>query len=325
MAEKKTIFREDNIEDYYDLDIILGEGTYSVVKKAKKKGSNELYAVKIIDKENIKKLEKKELKAELEKIAEVNHPNIIKIFEVFDSKESLYIVTEIMTGGEVKAQNLFDRLVEKEFYSENEAAETIKSIVEALRFSHSKGVLHHDLKPENFYYTMIDSKVGIKISDFGLFGILRTDFLSTSSNCTYIAPELIEGMQGDEAADFWSLGIILYVLLCGYPPFYDDSIEGVYALIKKGKYEFPSPHWDQISDFAKDLINHLLVVEPSKRYDADTILKHPWMVSTLPKQDLSSVPVKIKEFNARRRLKRAQFAVLASNRLNVFKKIAEKK
>jgi len=214
---------------------------------------------------------------------------------------------KLMTGGE-----LFDRIVEKEHYSEKEAADTLRPIIDAIRYCHLMGIAHRDLKPENLLYATSDPNSIIKITDFGLAKVINNDLMTTACGTPgYVAPEILVGGGYDMAVDYWSIGVILYVMLCGFPPFSEETNEKLFDAIKKGEYEFPSPHWDQITDYAKDLIKKLLVVDPAKRLDADGILKHPWIVGDVtPRKGLPTVTAKIKEFNAKRRLKRAQLMVL---------------
>lgn len=186
----------------------------------------------------------------------MNHPNVVKIYEIYEENDILYLCTELMSGGE-----LFDRIVEKESYSEREAAETIRPIVDSIHYCHSQGIIHRDLKPENLLYESRDEKSIIKISDFGLARFLQNDEQASTACGTpgYVAPEIIEGKGYGEEVDLWSIGIILYIMLCGFPPFYNDNHTELFQQIVNLDYEFPSPYWDDISDSAKDLIKKILV------------------------------------------------------------------
>ena len=147
------------------------------------------------------------------------------------------MIMELMTGGE-----LFDRIIEKESYSEKEAADVIRPIVDSIRYCHSMGIAHRDLKPENLLFATTDQKSIIKISDFGLAKVMNNDLLTTACGTPgYVAPEVLEGKGYDLSVDFWSIGVILYILLSGSPPFYEDTNEKLFDVIKNGKYEFPSP------------------------------------------------------------------------------------
>jgi calcium/calmodulin-dependent protein kinase I len=165
---------------------------------------------------------------------------------------------ELMEGGE-----LFDRIVEKEAYSEKEAAETLKPIVDAIRYCHADGIIHRDLKPENLLYETDDEFSVIKITDFGLARFVDGDLATTACGTPgYIAPEIVAGQGYGAEVDYWSIGIILYIMLCGFPPFYDESNQKLFEAISTCTYEFPSPFFDKVSDSAKDLISKLLVKDP---------------------------------------------------------------
>lgn len=175
---------------------------------------------------------------------------MLKIFEIFDEDDCIYLVLELLAGGE-----LFDRIVEKESYSEKEAAETIRPLVDALRYCHQLGIIHRDLKPENILYQTEEDSSIIKITDFGLARFVQNELATTACGTpNYVAPEIIEGHGYGKEVDVWSIGVIIYIMLCGFPPFYDENNQQLFALISKGKFDFPSPYWDTISDSAKNLI-----------------------------------------------------------------------
>lgn len=203
----------------------------------------------------------------------MDHPNVVVLKEIFDEGDVLYLVMELMSGGE-----LFDRIVEKESYSEKEAAETIRPIVDAIRYCHENDIIHRDLKPENLLYTSSEETAFIKITDFGLARFVENEFATTACGTPgYVAPEIIEGKGYGKPVDYWSIGIILYIMLCGFPPFYEDDNAKLFEQIKNCEFEFPSPYWDNISDSAKELIRLLLVKEPEKRLTAEEIMAHPWI------------------------------------------------
>lgn len=223
----------------------------------------------------------------------------------------MYLVMEIMTGGE-----LFDRIVEKESYTEQEAADTIRPIVDAIRYCHESNIVHRDLKPENLLYETKEDESVIKISDFGLAKMIGDDQFATTACGTpgYVAPEILNGKGYGREVDYWSIGIVLYILLCGFPPFYEEDNAALFEQIKSGSFEFPSPYWDEISDMAKDLITKLLDVDPTKRLDANQIMEHPWIVGEdTPRKELTQCKEEFMKFNARRRLKVSLYLILKEN------------
>jgi len=190
------------------------------VKKAINKSTGQEAAVKIIDRKQLDDDEEVSLQTEVEILSQCDHPNVVRLFEIFDSPDYMYLVMECMTGGE-----LFDRIVEKESYTEREAANTIRPIIDAIRYCHDMGVIHRDLKPENLLYETKDDESVIKISDFGLARFLPQDDYATTACGTpgYVSPEIISGKGYSKEVDFWSIGIVSYILLCGFPPFYDED------------------------------------------------------------------------------------------------------
>lgn len=191
-----------------------------------------------------------QLQAEIDILSQLDHPNVLKIIEIFDEEDCIYLVLELLGGGE-----LFDRIVEKENYSEKEAAETVRPIVDAIRYCHSLGIIHRDLKPENLLYMTPSDNSIIKITDFGLARFVENEMATTACGTpNYVAPEIITGKGYSKEVDLWSIGVIIYIMLCGFPPFYDDNNQQLFALISKGSFDFPSPYWDNISNSAKNLI-----------------------------------------------------------------------
>mmetsp|Transcript_40731 Transcript_40731/g.47367 ORF Transcript_40731/g.47367 Transcript_40731/m.47367 type:complete len:326 (-) Transcript_40731:111-1088(-) len=325
MVEGREIFQSGDINDAYKIGKDLGSGTFGIVKHAIKIDTLEQYAVKVIDKQNMEAEDLVGLETEIEILSQIDHPNIVKLHEIYEDKRKFYMVFELMTGGE-----LFERIVDKDHYSEKEAAEALTPIVDALRYCHSMGIAHRDLKPENLLYATKEPNALIKITDFGLAKVINeNDMMQTQCGTpTYVAPEIIdnEGKGYDLSVDCWSLGIIMYIMLCGYPPFFNEDDTVLFESIKSGKFEFPSPHWDDISDSAKDLISKLLVLDPSKRLTAEKILEHPWMKGkTTGKKNLTNVTARMKEYN-KKKLKRFSSVALAIVKMNklagVMKKMA---
>lgn len=221
------------------------------------------------------------------------------------------MVMELMTGGE-----LFDRIIDKEKYSENEARDVIKSLCDALHYCHEMNIVHRDLKPENLLYQNESTDSTIKIADFGLAKLLSEDSLLMHTACGtpgYVAPEILKGLAYDKTVDLWSIGVILYILLCGFPPFYHDNTMILYELIKSGKYEFPSPYFDKISNDGKDLIRHLIVVDPKKRYNATDVLNHIWITGS-SNGELGAVQEEMKKFMLKKKFKVFLILLLLLNR-----------
>jgi len=214
------------------------------------------------------------LEREIDIMKKLQHPNIIQLMEVIDTPDTLFLVLEYASGGE-----LFDAIVNKGSYSEVDAAKIIKQILEAILYVHNHGIAHRDLKPENLL--LIKNDTGeeiIKIADFGLSKDFGEEQLQTSCGTPdYVAPEVLMGEPYDMAVDIWSIGVISYVLLCGFPPFYGDSQKELFENIMNGTYDFPDPEWTDVSQGAKNFIKKILVVDPEKRVNADQCLNDEWI------------------------------------------------
>jgi len=312
---ESNLFRKgETVEKYYKLTDTLGEGSFSVVMKAIKKKTGQEFAAKIIDRSKLTSEETMALKNEIEILCQIDHPNVVKLFEIFEDKDLIYLIMEYMSGGE-----LFDRIVEREHYSEKEASDTIRPVIDCIKYCHSLGIVHRDLKPENLLYTSKNADSILKISDFGLARFFDSTLMKTSCGTPgYVAPEILIGTGYSSSVDCWSLGIIIYIMLCGSPPFYSENNDDLYEQIKKGKFDFPSPIWDDISDLAKDLIKRILVVNPDKRLKADEILLHPWILGDkTPRITLPKATANLKVFNIKRKVKRAAIVLIAAKKLEL--------
>ena len=221
---QRNIKREGNIEDFYIIEEneILGKGASAVVRKGIKIDTGEAYAIKIINKQSLTLDEKESLENELKIMGMVDHPNIVRVEEYFENNGLVFIVLELMEGGE-----LFDRLCEVEHYTEKQAVDVFRPLVDAIRYCHSLGIVHRDLKPENLLYKTKDEDSLLKVSDFGFSKFLipkaQEQLFTACGTPTYVAPEIIGNFGYDSKVDCWSLGVILYVMLCGYPPFYAEE------------------------------------------------------------------------------------------------------
>ncbi|XP_055608815.1 calcium/calmodulin-dependent protein kinase type 1 [Uranotaenia lowii] len=284
--DPKEYDKQPCIEDKYTIKELLGTGAFSEVRFCELRETGQAFAVKIIDKKALKGKEDS-LENEIRVLkrfsanksdpnADKNiftHPNIVQLYETYEDKAKVYLIMELVTGGE-----LFDRIVEKGSYTEKDASCLIRQVLEAVDYMHEQGVVHRDLKPENllYYSTAEDSK--IMISDFGLSKMEDSGFMATACGTPgYVAPEVLAQKPYGKAVDIWSIGVISYILLCGYPPFYDENDANLFAQILKGEFEFDSPYWDEISDSAKDFIKNLMCVNVEKRFTCKQALAHAWI------------------------------------------------
>jgi len=228
---------------------------------------------------------------------------------------TFWLQKEKILGGE-----LFDRIVQKSYYNEKEARDVCIILFDALRFCHEKHVAHRDLKPENLLLTSESDDSDIKIADFGFAKRVKTPNSLTTQCGTpgYVAPEILEGKPYDTQADMWSLGVITYILLGGYPPFIEQNQRELFRKIRKGQYEFHEEYWGQVSDDAKKLISALLTVNPSQRLSAQKVLANPWIAADdkkLAGKDLGKNLDEFRRFNAKRKFKAAVKTVVATNKL----------
>merc|ERR1712188_260449 len=270
------------IEDRYEIGRELGRGAFSVVKEATSKRSGKKYAVKIIEKQNAGQ-DMARLRTEMEILKSVRHRNIIALKEILEDDQTLYIVTELVTGGE-----LFDKIVELGAYTEHDAAALVAKMVSAIDYLHKKNIVHRDLKPENLLLKSEDEVSEIKLADFGLSKIVANKVMMQTACGTpgYVAPEVLQASPYDKEVDLWSIGVITYILLCGFPPFYNESLPLLFEQIMKADYDYPPDYWDEISDSAKNFIDRLLVVQPDERMTAEQALEHEWLAGAAPKKKL---------------------------------------
>jgi len=300
----------------YRTDKQLGEGAYSVVKLAFNKFTGAKSAVKIVNRTDISPEDDLALKQEVDIMRQLNHPNIINCYDFFEEEKNYYVVLEYMDGGE-----LFDRIVKKTVYNEKEARDVVKILVSAIKYCHDRDVVHRDLKPENLLLTSREDDASLKIADFGFAVRVNSNLLSTQCGTPgYIAPEILENKPYGKAVDMWSIGVITYIILGGYPPFHDDNMRNLFRKIRKGDFEFHPEYWKNVSSDAKDLIKGLLTVNASARLTADQVLQHPWLMTddaTLAAINLDSNLAEFKKFNAARRFKGAAKAVMAVNRMRL--------
>nr|XP_020034452.1 calcium/calmodulin-dependent protein kinase type IV [Castor canadensis] len=300
----------DALSDFFEVESELGRGATSIVYRCKQKGTQKPYALKVLK----KTVDKKIVRTEIGVLLRLSHPNIIKLKEIFETPTEISLVLELVTGGE-----LFDRIVEKGYYSERDAADAVKQILEAVAYLHENGIVHRDLKPENLLYATPAPDAPLKIADFGLSKIVEHQVLMKTVCGTpgYCAPEILRGCAYGPEVDMWSVGIITYILLCGFEPFYDErGDQFMFRRILNCEYYFISPWWDEVSLNAKDLVKKLIVLDPKKRLTTFQALQHPWVTGKAANfVHMDTAQKKLQEFNARRKLKAAVKAVVASSRL----------
>jgi len=261
------------IEDVYEIKKELGTGAFSVVKLAQHKKTKVNRAIKMIDK-NLVKDKKEMLDREVDILKRIQHPNIIAVVEIYETPRHLQLVMELAIGGE-----LFDSIVSRGKYTEKDAARVVAQVASACAYLHAIGIVHRDLKPENLLLETKGSESRIKMADFGLSKMMEaTTVLQTACGTPgYVAPEVLLGEGYNQEVDVWSIGVITYILLCGFPPFYADSNAKLFEKIMAGSFSFPSPYWDKVSSEAKDLIRKMLVVDPSRRLTSKQVMEHPWI------------------------------------------------
>lgn len=294
----------------------LGSGHFAEVLEGKVKNRDERVAIKCVDK---KKLSRSDLKAvfrEAKLLQKIKHKHVIRLYDFYDESLNFFIVTELLEGGE-----LFDRIVTKEQYNEKDAATVVEIIATALAYCHDHGVVHRDIKPENLLLVSKNDDTSLKLADFGFAAEVKEENSGLKTPCGtpgYCAPEIITGKKYDKAVDLWSLGVVTFILLGGYPPFYDRDQKRLLQKIAAGKYEFDPMMWNDISKDAKNLIRGLLQVNPKKRLTTTRVLKHPWIAKSQmgsSYKQLSTAQKGLKEYQVQRKLK------LAVNTLGVLNKL----
>lgn len=274
-----------------------------------------IYAVKCVNRNKLTEEDEAALLDEVAILKEMRHLHIIRLYDFFIEPSNYYLVMERMSGGE-----LFDRIVAKAYYNEKEARDVCKILLEAVGFCHSNNVAHRDLKPENLLLLSPDDDSAVKIADFGFAKkVYAPNSLTTQCGTPgYVSPEILEGLAYDTRADMWSVGVILYILLGGYPPFIENNQRDLFRKIRKGDYEFHEEYWGTVSSEAKDLISSLLTVDPNLRLSADAALENPWIRvddEVLEQRDLGQTLSALSKYNAKRKFKAAVKTVLAVNKL----------
>lgn len=290
----------------------LGAGTYGIVREAD--GPDGKVAIKIILKKNVKGNERM-VWDELEMLQALKHPHIVRFVDWFESRDKWYIVTELATGGE-----LFDRICEQGKFTEKDASQTIKQVLDAVNYLHNRNVVHRDLKPENLLYLSKDPDSDLVLADFGIAKMLDTkdEVLTTmAGSFGYAAPEVMLKKGHGKPVDMWSMGVITYTLLCGYSPFRSENLQDLIDECSNGKVVFHERYWRDVSADAKDFIMRLLQPDPDDRSTSQQALKHPWL-SGENATDHNLLP-EIKAYIAKARLRRGIEIVKLANRIEALK------
>lgn len=303
----------------YKMGKSLGEGAFSKVNEGTHKTTGQVYAVKVVVKGKLTQEDELALKDEITILTELSHPNIIRLYDVYDEPQYYYLITEIVRGGE-----LFDRVVAKSYYSEKEARDVCKILLGALEYCHDQSVAHRDLKPENLLLLSGTNDTDIKLADFG-FAKKVTSEACLKTQCGtpgYVAPEILEGVPYGTKSDMWSIGVIMYILLGGYPPFIEENQRELFRKIRKGEFEFHVEYWGHVSSDAKALISALITVNPKKRLTAKEALANQWIAGSdaaLAGKSLGKNLEEFKKFNAKRKFRAAVKAVVATNKIKTFR------
>ncbi|XP_026527167.1 calcium/calmodulin-dependent protein kinase type II subunit beta isoform X5 [Notechis scutatus] len=301
--------------DEYQLYEEIGKGAFSVVRRCVKLCTGHEYAAKIINTKKLSARDHQKLEREARICRLLKHSNIVRLHDSISEEGFHYLVFDLVTGGE-----LFEDIVAREYYSEADASHCIQQILEAVLHCHQMGVVHRDLKPENLLLASKCKGAAVKLADFGLAIEVQGDqqaWFGFAGTPGYLSPEVLRKEAYGKPVDIWACGVILYILLVGYPPFWDEDQHKLYQQIKAGAYDFPSPEWDTVTPEAKNLINQMLTINPAKRITAHEALKHPWVcqrstvASMMHRQETVEC---LKKFNARRKLKGAILTTMLATR-----------
>ncbi|KZC08978.1 Calcium/calmodulin-dependent protein kinase type II subunit beta [Dufourea novaeangliae] len=319
---RRTVYNNNNNDNsnnifIYKRNFVLDcfRGAFSVVRRCVQKSTGHEFAAKIINTKKLTPRDFQKLEREARICRKLQHPNIVRLHDSIQEENCHYLVFDLVTGGE-----LFEDIVAREFYSEADASHCIQQILESVHHCHHNGVVHRDLKPENLLLASKAKGAAVKLADFGLAIEVQGDaqaWFGFAGTPGYLSPEVLKKEPYGKPVDIWACGVILYILLVGYPPFWDEDQHRLYAQIKAGSYDYPSPEWDTVTPEAKNLINQMLTVNPSKRITASEALKHPWIcqrervASVVHRQETVEC---LKKFNARRKLKVAILTTMLATR-----------
>ncbi|XP_062237384.1 calcium/calmodulin-dependent protein kinase (CaM kinase) II beta 1 isoform X13 [Platichthys flesus] len=313
--------------DEFQLYEELGKGAFSVVRRCVKLCTGQENAAKIINTKKLSARDHQKLEREARICRLLKHPNIVRLHDSISEEGFHYLLFDLVTGGE-----LFEDIVAREYYSEADASHCIHQILDSVHHIHQHDIVHRDLKPENLLLASKCKNAAVKLADFGLAIEVQGDqqaWFGFAGTPGYLSPEVLRKEAYGKPVDIWACGVILYILLVGYPPFWDEDQHKLYQQIKAGAYDFPSPEWDTVTPEAKNLINQMLTINPAKRITAQEALKHPWVcqrstvASMMHRQETVEC---LKKFNARRKLKGAILTtMLVSRNFSAAKSLLNKK
>jgi len=308
--------KKAKLAEFYSIQEKLGRGNFAVVRKVQRRTDGKYFAAKIIDKKTMKPKDLELLGKEVKILKMLKHPNINQMIETFDTKNHLYIVLELLEG-----ENLFENIVKRRVYTEKDAANVVRQVARACGYMHDRGIIHRDLKPENLVY-LDKAHEQICVTDFGLSKFMDHTQSQTKTACgtpAFVAPEVLRQELYGTEVDMWSLGTILYIMLCGYPPFVEKNLPRLYRAIKRGNVQFQKQYWEKISPEAKNCVQGLLTLDIKKRLTPAQLLKHPWITTKVVSSnnlfDSEGYDKRFKRFVILSKLRQGVETVLFLNRL----------
>uniref|UniRef100_A0A3P9LTU5 Calcium/calmodulin-dependent protein kinase IGa n=1 Tax=Oryzias latipes TaxID=8090 RepID=A0A3P9LTU5_ORYLA len=303
-----------NIKDVFDFEGKMGSGSFSEVFMVREKKTGRLYALKCLKK---KHLAHSNLENEINILRRIKHENVVGLEDFYESRTHYYLVMQLVSGGE-----LFDRILDKGVYTEKDASRVIKQVLQAVSYLHQNSIVHRDLKPENLLFFNTDENAKIMVSDFGLSKTPEHGVMSTACGTPgYVAPEVLAQKPYSKAVDCWSIGVIAYILLCGYPPFFEENETRLFSKIMRAEYAFHSPFWDDISESAKDFVRNMMEKNPLKRFTTEQALRHPWIAADTAK-DLDIYPSVCEQMEKNFAKSRWKQAINAATAINHMKRMS---
>jgi calcium-dependent protein kinase len=301
--------KEGGVGKHYKIGKTLGEGAYGKVYLVTHRTTNLVRAMKSLKKSAVTKDDESQLFFEVSILKDLDHPNIARLYELYQDENNYYLISEFCSGGE-----LFDKICNTTFFSEKIAADYIRQILSAIIYCHEKKIVHRDLKPENLLLSSPDKDATLKVIDFGTSrrfqaGEKMHEKLGTPY---YVAPEVLD-KNYDEKCDVWSCGIILYILMCGYPPFNGNNDAQIIKAVQSGKFTFPAEEWGEVSEDCKTLIKKMLNVDPTKRITAKEALNDIWVQNNSQTAKINTGCLKnLASFSSSSKLREAILALIAT-------------